>query len=53
VYDFESEDPDELPFVENEILTIVSKNDEGWWRARNSSGRIGLIPANYTEPYNA
>lgn len=46
-YDFEGSDPDDLPFKKGEILTIVSKDEENWWTARNSLGQTGSIPVPY------
>jgi proto-oncogene C-crk len=46
-YDFEGSDPDDLPFKKGEILTIVSKDEEQWWTARNSLGQTGSIPVPY------
>jgi len=46
-YDFDGSDPDDLPFKKGEILTIVSKDEENWWTARNSLGQTGSIPVPY------
>lgn len=46
-YDFEGSDPDDLPFRKGEILTIVSKDEENWWTARNNLGQTGSIPVPY------
>jgi len=46
-YDFEGSDPDDLPFKKGELLTIVSKDEEQWWTARNSLGQTGSIPVPY------
>ncbi|KAL1456622.1 hypothetical protein WDU94_001337 [Cyamophila willieti] len=48
-YDFEGNDPEDLPFRRNEILTIISKDEENWWTAKNSSGRAGSIPVPYVQ----
>lgn len=48
-YDFEGSDPDDLPFKKGEILTIVSKDEEQWWTARNSLGQTGSIPVPYIQ----
>ncbi|KAH7922841.1 ras GEF [Leucogyrophana mollusca] len=51
LYDFESEDPDQLCFKQNEILTIVKKEDSGWWAAVRPPGdRLGWIPSAFVEP---
>jgi len=46
-YDFDGSDPDDLPFKKGEILTVVSKDEEQWWTARNSLGQTGSIPVPY------
>lgn len=45
----------ELSFVPDQVLEIIEKpvNSPDWWRARDlTSGRNGLIPANYVEVVN-
>ncbi|EFN76830.1 adapter molecule Crk [Harpegnathos saltator] len=51
-YDFEGNDPDDLPFRKGEILTVVSKDEEQWWTARNSLGQIGSVPVPYVQKYD-
>jgi len=46
-YDFEGNDPDDLPFRKGEVLTVVSKDEEQWWTARNALGQTGSIPVPY------
>lgn len=51
-YDFEgSGDPDDLPFKKGEILTVVSKDEEQWWTAKNHMGQMGSIPVPYIQKY--
>ncbi|KAK7086299.1 hypothetical protein SK128_026851 [Halocaridina rubra] len=50
-YDFEGSDQDDLPFKKGEILTIISKDEEQWWTARNSLGQTGSIPVPYVQKY--
>lgn len=50
-YDFEGSDPDDLPFSKGEVLTIVQKDEDQWWTARNSVGQIGSIPVPYVQKY--
>ncbi|KAG0445590.1 hypothetical protein HPB47_013613 [Ixodes persulcatus] len=42
-------DPDDLPFRKGEVLTVISKDEEQWWTARNSLGQTGSIPVPYVE----
>ncbi|XP_067943849.1 adapter molecule Crk-like [Watersipora subatra] len=48
-FDFAGRDPDDLPFRKGEILTVVKKDEEGWWTARNNRGEEGSIPVPYIE----
>jgi len=50
-HDFEGNDPEDLPFRKGEILTILNKDEEQWWSAKNSNGQIGAIPVPYIKPY--
>lgn len=43
------QDPDDLPFRKNEILTVISKDEDHWWTARNSQGQTGSIPVPYVQ----
>ncbi|XP_076062792.1 tyrosine-protein kinase CSK-like isoform X2 [Oratosquilla oratoria] len=47
-YHFEGNSQGDLPFDKMERLTIVqSTTDPNWVRARNRSGKVGLIPTSY------
>ncbi|XP_016943991.1 adapter molecule Crk isoform X4 [Drosophila suzukii] len=46
-FDFVGSDQDDLPFQRGEILTVIRKDEDQWWTARNSSGKIGQIPVPY------
>ncbi|XP_074095112.1 crk proto-oncogene, adaptor protein isoform X2 [Cotesia typhae] len=50
-YDFEGNDQDDLPFRKGEILTIISKDEEQWWTAKNNVGQKGSIPVPYVQKY--
>jgi len=50
-YDFEGRDAEDLPFKKGEVLTIVKKDEEQWWTARNSLGQTGSIPVPYVQKY--
>lgn len=36
----------DLPFNKNDVLTILNKDDEEWWKARFKL-KEGMIPRNY------
>ncbi|XP_012277560.1 adapter molecule Crk [Orussus abietinus] len=50
-YDFEGHDSDDLPFRKGEILTVISKDEEQWWTARNNLGQTGSVPVPYVQKY--
>jgi son of sevenless-like protein len=51
LYDFESHDPDHLPFTKNEILDIVKQEETGWWAAIRPGGKqIGWVPKAFVQP---
>ncbi|XP_078599984.1 crk-like protein [Branchiostoma floridae x Branchiostoma japonicum] len=51
IFDFPGNDPEDLPFKKGDILTIIRKDEEEWWMARNSIGQEGQIPRPYVERY--
>lgn len=48
-FDFDSQEKDDLSFKKGDILTIVFKEEEQWWRAKDKNGREGSIPVPYVE----
>jgi hypothetical protein len=50
LYDFETTDPDQLSFSQNEILAVVKQEDSGWWAAlRSDNPRVGWISSAFVE----
>jgi hypothetical protein len=48
-YDFETQEADQFSFRKDDVLTIVHKEQSGWWAAL-IEGKIGWVPAAYLEP---
>lgn len=48
LWDFNSVQPNELPFRTGDVLNIVDSSSGDWWTAE-LNGRQGLIPANYVQ----
>ncbi|XP_033120717.1 tyrosine-protein kinase CSK-like [Anneissia japonica] len=49
-YEFRNSTADDLAFGKGEIITIVaSTKDPNWYKAKNSNGRVGMIPANFVK----
>ncbi|CAN8006290.1 unnamed protein product, partial [Ixodes hexagonus] len=54
LFSYEAANPDELSFVEQEEMEIISEGDgDGWIKARNYKGEEGFIPQNYVEIVDA
>ncbi|KAI9636713.1 uncharacterized protein MKK02DRAFT_26463 [Dioszegia hungarica] len=49
LYDFDAQGEDELNVKENDIVTVVDKENDEWWLVRNSRGQEGVVPAQYIQ----
>ncbi|XP_071118990.1 tyrosine-protein kinase CSK-like isoform X1 [Haliotis cracherodii] len=50
-YNFPGKSHEDLPFQKGDILFIVrSTRDPNWYRAKDSTGKEGMIPATYVQP---
>uniref|UniRef100_A0A671N3A2 Tyrosine-protein kinase n=1 Tax=Sinocyclocheilus anshuiensis TaxID=1608454 RepID=A0A671N3A2_9TELE len=49
-YNFQGSTEQDLPFCKGDLLTIIGvTKDPNWYKAKNSVGREGMIPANYAQ----
>uniref|UniRef100_A0AAQ4QRG0 Tyrosine-protein kinase n=1 Tax=Gasterosteus aculeatus aculeatus TaxID=481459 RepID=A0AAQ4QRG0_GASAC len=49
-YNFKGTSEQDLPFNKGDLLTIIIvTKDPNWYKAKNSAGREGTIPANYVQ----
>ncbi|XP_034243725.1 unconventional myosin-Ie-like isoform X2 [Thrips palmi] len=46
VYDYQSQDVDELTLKEGDLIDLIKEHPGGWWQGR-LKGKEGLFPANY------
>lgn len=51
LYDYTSDNVDELKISAGEILEVYELNDDGWYVGKNSRGQKGLFPSNFVEDY--
>ncbi|KAK7116138.1 tyrosine-protein kinase CSK-like isoform X2 [Littorina saxatilis] len=50
-YNFQGRSAEDLPFSKGDLLVIRrATSDRMWYRACNTDGREGMIPANYVQP---
>ncbi|EGD73703.1 crk-like protein [Salpingoeca rosetta] len=53
LYNFNARDPEDLSFRKGEVLNILQKHEEQWWKAQSQKTlQIGCIPSNYVQPLN-
>lgn len=54
LYSFKSNNDQELSFEKGDRLEILDRpsSDPDWYKARNNSGQIGLVPRNYLQELN-
>nr|XP_023013068.1 adapter molecule Crk [Leptinotarsa decemlineata] len=48
-FDFDGKEKDDLSFKKGDILTILFKDEEQWWTAKNKDGQTGSIPVPYVQ----
>ncbi|KAG2110923.1 SH3-domain-containing protein [Suillus discolor] len=49
IWDWTSEDPNDLSFNAGDIIEIVKETNADWWTGRGKTGKQGLFPATYVE----
>jgi hypothetical protein len=55
LFDYDARTEEELSIAENDVLYVIEKEDEEWWRTElkqangQEPGPVGLVPANYLE----
>ena len=51
-FDFEPQEEDELRLRKGDIITVIDKNDQNWWRG-TCNGMEGLFPVPYVKELNS
>jgi hypothetical protein len=55
LYDYEARTEDELSIKQDDVLYVIEKEDNDWWKAElkqlngDEQGPVGLVPADYLE----
>jgi hypothetical protein len=50
LYDYNARKNYELSIEVNEIITVISKHENGWWLGCNREGKQGYFPGSYVRP---
>lgn len=58
LYDYQAQAEGELEIREGELLYILEKGDDDWWRAKKRAAEdedepVGLVPENYVSEVSA
>ena len=48
LYTYAGQHDDELSFEAGDIITLLSKDEEAWWKGE-LNGKSGVFPSNYVE----
>lgn len=48
MFDYMGQQDDELSFKEGDVITLVAKEEEAWWKGE-LKGVVGVFPSNYVE----
>ena len=51
LYAYGGQHDDELAFEAGDIINLISKDEEAWWKGE-LNGRTGVFPSNYVEEMN-
>ena len=51
LYSYAGQHDDELAFNAGDIISLISKDEEAWWKGE-LDGRVGVFPSNYVEELN-
>lgn len=47
IFEYKAVNSDELDLFEGTMISVMNKNDDGWWEGTNDKGQRGLFPSNY------
>uniref|UniRef100_A0A7E4USP3 Drebrin-like protein n=1 Tax=Panagrellus redivivus TaxID=6233 RepID=A0A7E4USP3_PANRE len=50
LWDYQANEPNEISFNPDDIITEVERLHEGWWKGRAPNGQLGLFPSNFVKP---
>jgi len=52
LHNHQASEAGELEFRKGDVITVLRKDDSGWWEGRTPDGKKGIFPANYVRLNN-
>ena len=49
IFEYSPLKKDELRLEQGKVISILFKNDDGWWEGIDHHGKRGLFPSNYVQ----
>jgi uncharacterized protein YgiM (DUF1202 family) len=49
LFAYEKNQEDEISIEGGEIVLVMEKNDNQWWKIQNNDGSVGFVPGNYLQ----
>lgn len=49
LYPYKAQNDDELSFEKGDVISVISKDEESWWKGE-MNGQTGVFPSNYVTP---
>lgn len=49
IYEYKGTEAEDLNVRQFDIITLIEKVNDDWWKAESSDGRSGLVPATYVK----
>ena len=48
-FDFEPLEKGDLQLIKGDIVTVLDKIEENWWKGKKTNGRVGIFPVSYVK----
>jgi hypothetical protein len=49
LYAYQAQKADELSITAGEVLNVITKGADGWWKTQSLAGKEGVVPSNYVQ----
>ncbi|XP_077966126.1 nephrocystin-1-like isoform X1 [Styela clava] len=48
---FKGEQEGDLTIEEGDVVSLVYRQDDGWWKVKDEDGNVGMVPSNFLQEY--